>query len=68
MSKYKIYFDHEAYTGRCYLHQGKYYAVLDSKNPKLYKNKEAAERAAKVCVHLFENVSNEYEIIEVKED
>lgn len=68
MSRYKIYFDNKAYTGACYLNQGKYYAILDNKIPKLYKNKEIAERAAKVCVYLFENVSNEYEIIEVKED
>lgn len=68
VSKYKIYFGKEAYTGKCYLHQGKYYAILDSKTPKLYNSKEIAESAAKVCVHLFANISNKYEIIEVTED
>lgn len=68
MSRYKIYFDNKAYTGACYLNQGNYYAILDSKIPKLYKNKEIAERAAKACVHLFANLSNDYEIIEVKEN
>lgn len=68
MSKYKIYFDYEAYTGKCYVYQGEYYAILDNKNPKLYKSKKIAERAAKAGVHLFANVSNEYEIIEARED
>ena len=67
MSKYKIIFDNEAYTGKSYIYQGEYYAILDNKTPKLYKSKKIAERAAKKLVQRCANISPEYQIIEYKE-
>lgn len=67
MSKYKIIFDNEAYTGKSYIYQGERYAILDDKNPKIYKSRKNAENAAKKLVQRCANISPEYQIIEYKE-
>ena len=64
----EILFDNEAYTGKSYIYQGERYAILDDKNPKIYKSRKSAENAAKKLVQQCANISPEYQIIEHKEE
>ena len=60
------YEDDETYGGGSYTFQGQKYAVFNNREPKLYKSRKIAERSAQQLIKSCVNVSDTYEIIEVK--